>query len=210
MEKPSSFGLNKTGIDMSPMDSELLLNYAQQCGPDIEGDASTSDNARQRFIEHEAPVGSVPLPTDVKGVLKTVKEKIAGNDMETWIDKLGERLAFERNGVRLYELIKNKAMALAPDNAPLLQDLHHIHDEEMQHFLFVVDCLKATGADATAQTPCADVIGLSCEGIGKVIADPRTTLAQSLDAMLTAELADNVGWELLIELAIQTQQPERT
>ena len=31
--------------------------------------------------------------------------------------------------------------------------------------------------------------------------DPRTTLAQSLNAVLTAELTDNAGWELLGELA---------
>jgi hypothetical protein len=34
-----------------------------------------------------------------------------------------------------------------------------------------------------------------------VIVDPRTTLLQSLEAILMAELADNACWEALIELA---------
>jgi len=38
-------------------------------------------------------------------------------------------------------------------------------------------------------------------GLLQVISDPRTTLAQSLDALLTAELTDNAGWELLTDLA---------
>ena len=33
------------------------------------------------------------------------------------------------------------------------------------------------------------------------MSDPRTTLAQCLNTMLVAELADNAGWELLISLA---------
>lgn len=38
-------------------------------------------------------------------------------------------------------------------------------------------------------------------GILQVITDPRTTLAQSLQALLTAEMTDNAAWELLLELA---------
>jgi bacterioferritin (cytochrome b1) len=37
----------------------------------------------------------------------------------------------------------------------------------------------------------------------QVVTDPRTTVAQALNALLTAELADNASWELLIELAQQ-------
>lgn len=50
-------------------------------------------------------------------------------------------------------------------------------------------------------TPCADVSGVIAMGVLQVISDPRTNLAQSLNTLLTAELADNAGWELLIDLA---------
>jgi hypothetical protein len=36
-----------------------------------------------------------------------------------------------------------------------------------------------------------------------VIVDPRTTLLQSLEAVLIAELSDNACWETLVELAQQ-------
>lgn len=43
--------------------------------------------------------------------------------------------------------------------------------------------------------------GVSSMGIMQVLTDPRSSMAQCLQAMLTAELTDNAGWELLIELA---------
>ena len=45
-------------------------------------------------------------------------------------------------------------------------------------------------------------------GIMQVLADPRTTLAQCLNAILSAELTDNAGWELLIQLAEQAGESE--
>jgi hypothetical protein len=42
----------------------------------------------------------------------------------------------------------------------------------------------------------------------KVACDPRTTIAQTLQAVLTAELADNDGWEMLQQLASELGQDE--
>jgi hypothetical protein len=61
--------------------------------------------------------------------------------------------------------------------------------------------VKELGGDPTAQTPCADVTGTASSGLLQVVTDPRTTLAQSLNAVLTAELTDNAGWELLGDIA---------
>ena len=38
-------------------------------------------------------------------------------------------------------------------------------------------------------------------GIMQVLTDPRSSMPQCLTALMTAELTDNAGWELLIELA---------
>jgi hypothetical protein len=35
----------------------------------------------------------------------------------------------------------------------------------------------------------------------QIVSDPRTTIPQTLQALLNAELADNDGWQMLIELA---------
>ena len=57
------------------------------------------------------------------------------------------------------------------------------------------------GGDPTAVTPCADVAGVASTGLLEVVADPRVTLTQALDAILTAELTDNDGWKILIAMA---------
>jgi len=38
-------------------------------------------------------------------------------------------------------------------------------------------------------------------GIMQVLTDARSSVPQCLQALLTAELTDNAGWELLIEMA---------
>src|SRR5690606_27053845 len=63
------------------------------------------------------------------------------------------------------------------------------------------DCLVALGADPTVQTPGADLAGVKVAGLVQLIADPRTTFAQSMEAMLLAELADLEGWRLAMALA---------
>jgi hypothetical protein len=51
------------------------------------------------------------------------------------------------------------------------------------------------------QTPCADVAGVESAGLVQVLTDPKTTLAQSLHAILVAELTDNAAWDELVVLA---------
>ena len=63
------------------------------------------------------------------------------------------------------------------------------------------DCVSSLGGDPTAQTPCADVTAAASIGLMQVVTDPRSTFAQCLNTMQTAELTDNAGWELLAELA---------
>jgi hypothetical protein len=52
------------------------------------------------------------------------------------LDKLGERLAFERQGTRLYEgfLQKLAATPTEHDIGPSREELRHICDEELKHF----------------------------------------------------------------------------
>ena len=84
---------------------------------------------------------------------------------------------------------------------PTLEDIEHIGGEELEHFLMLNRTITEIGGDPTVQSPCADVIGVASMGIMQVLTDPRTSMAQCLQAMLMAELTDNAGWELLIRLA---------
>jgi rubrerythrin len=135
----------------------------------------------------------------------TAAARMKGKKPEVLIDKLGERLAFERAGTRLYEAMLLKCGAADGANNPIdVSQLAHIRDEEEAHFHLVHLHLERLGADPTAMTPCADVAGVQGMGLMQVISDPRTTIAQALNALLTAELTDNASWELLIELASQS------
>jgi hypothetical protein len=70
------------------------------------------------------------------------------------------------------------------------------------------ECMLKMGGDPTAMTPCADVQATASMGLVQVLTDPRTTLAQCLGAILTAELTDNAAWELLIQLAEEAGETE--
>src|ERR1041385_6275100 len=133
------------------------------------------------------------------------EEIIEGDEEEAglavFLDKLSERLAFERTGVRLYEALLNKCQTLG-ESAPgaTLEDIEHIGSEELEHFLLINNAILEIGGDPTEQSPSADVVGVASMGILQVLTDPRSSLAQCLQVMLTAELTDNDGWELLIKL----------
>jgi rubrerythrin len=82
-------------------------------------------------------------------------------------------------------------------------ELEKIRNEEAAHAALLVECIEKLGADPTAQTPSADLVGIESMGLMQAITDPRTNLAQTLHALLLAELGDEAGWETLIAFAQQ-------
>ena len=128
-------------------------------------------------------------------------EDAAAGHVRMLIDKIGERLAFERMGTRLYDTLLLKYEASGSfEGGPSFDELLHHRDEEFSHFQTLSNALEQLGGDPTAFTPSADVAAVASSGILAVIADARTTLPQCLEAMLAAELVDENGWERLIEL----------
>jgi bacterioferritin (cytochrome b1) len=211
MTTSAPLGLNRTGTQTSPEDTQRQIEATEQFGPDVTGDATRITEERIKFIrEHEAineQVGSVPPPGTLKGMMKTGLDMVMGKNPELLVDKLGERLAYERTGVRLYEAFIAK-IAAAPDARPeMLATLRTIQEQEAEHMQVVRKAIETLGADPTAMTPCAHVSGTMAQGIIQVLTDPRTNMAQCLNAMLTIELTDNAAWELLIELARQANHP---
>ena len=91
-----------------------------------------------------------------------------------------------------------------------MDQLAKTHDDEARHFELLGQAIESMGADPTAQTPCADLTGVESMGLMQALNDPRTTVVQGLHTILIAELADNAGWELLIELAQAAGQTELT
>ena len=96
----------------------------------------------------------------------------------------------------------NKCKALGEDEyEPTIKQLQTIGEQELSHFLLLQRVVTDLGGDPTVQSPSADVATVASLGILQVIVDPRTSLTQCLQVLLTAELPDNDGWQLLITLA---------
>jgi rubrerythrin len=152
-------------------------------------------------------MGSVPPPTSVKGTVQTAVKAVMGEQPTLFMDKLGERLAFERSGTRLYEALVSKHEAFGSfAGGPSRNDLEHVRQEEYRHFTMLQSAIEQLRGDPTAVTPSANLHATAAHGINQVIVDPRTTLLQSLEAILIAELADNACWEALIELAQEADE----
>ena len=202
-EQTPSMGMNKTGMQMSPLDASAMQSgMPPSMTPATPGDDSALAEARSRYIQEADQLGSVPIPGTVTGAVKTGASMLTGKEPQLLLDKLGERLAFERTGARLYDALITKFVATQDDTTSMtLADLKKIRQDEARHFSMLTNAIESMGGDPTSQTPCADVVGVESMGLMQVITDPRTTIAQSLHAILVAELTDNSGWETLIALA---------
>ena len=195
--KPATTG-NRTGMQTSPELAEELMEGASSSTPSSEGGAEDIAESRGEYIAEGFPIGSMPM--------MPASEEAEADEEEVgtavFLDKLSERLAFERTGVRLYEALLNKCQTLGESApGPTLEDIEHIGREELEHFLLINQSITDIGGDPTVQSPSADVVGVASMGLMQVLTDPRSSLPQCLQAMLTAELTDNDGWQLLIKLA---------
>ena len=181
-------GMNHSGMQVAPDGGAKMLENIKLTKP-ARGDERTAAKMRMEYAQEADPVGSLPDPS-LSGVTALL------------MDKLGERLAFERSGTRLYDALLVKCEADKSSGIPM-KDVQHIRDEEAMHFALVGAAIQSLGGDPTAQTPCADLTGVEGMGLMQVLNDPKTTLAQALHAIMIAEMTDNAAWEELIELTTQ-------
>lgn len=227
-------GTNRTGAAVSKDQIKLMVDAVEDLSPPVPIDTTAIDAERLHYIADADSLGSIPPPAALlKGTVKKTVAKFNGVSPSLLLNKIGERIAFERTGTRLYDALIAKYLALRNGVEPLqaiggmqaendvheainlrrageqpLETLRRIRAEEHGHFLMLCDAMTRLGGDPTAQTPCADVAATASVGLMQVVTDPRTTLAQCLDAMLMAELTDNASWEMLVELAAQAEQRE--
>ena len=160
MTKAAKLGHNMTGAQMSPEDTQKMFEYTERRPADVPGSAAELKRAREQMNREEGQIGSVPIPGSAKGMLKATFDKVLGNNPELLLDKLGERLAYERTGVRLYEAMIAKALACEGSGAELVPTLQQIRNDEQAHMILLINAIETLGADPTAMTPCADVVGV--------------------------------------------------
>jgi hypothetical protein len=188
MQSITEVGVNHSGMQVAPDGGARMLENIELTKP-RRGDQREIAKMRTQYASEADPVGSPP-DTTLEGLEAVL------------MDKLGERLAFERSGTRLYDALIAKCKAYPESGVPVAE-LERIREEEAMHFALVGAAIQSLGGDPTAQTPCADVAGVEGMGLMQVMTDPKTTLAQALHALLVAEMTDNAAWEDLVELTTQ-------
>lgn len=210
MEDPTKLGHNRTGMQMSPLKGELLLRSAEDAAAITDAseegieqpEAMLIAEARREYINEADALGSVPPPGTLSGALKSGAGMVTGKRLQVFIDKVAERMAYERGGTRLYEAALVKVIALARGTPVTVERMKQIRNQEAEHAELLRQALVELGADPTAQTPCADLVGVQAMGLLQSVADPRTSLAQTLSSLLAAELIDVASWEMLSRLAL--------
>lgn len=204
-EMGTELGKNLTGTMMSPLNSVRTAEGAVELtNPVPEGSSNDFALNRIRYMKEADPVGTMPLPASIKGAISSAQEKIM-NGNHGFMDKLGERIAFERSGTRLYECLLSKYLGSDDKNSyPPIEILQQFHAEEKSHFQLTAETMKSLGGDPTAMTPSADICGVAALGWVQIMSDPRTNFKQCLEIILQAELVDNACWEVLIEMARET------
>jgi rubrerythrin len=189
---------NRTGLLVSPLADEMLENTS------FVPDTSVQDfeSFRGELLAEGGPVGTMPRPASFGDAAKQAVDAVTAKHPLVLLDKLAERLAFERSGTRLYEtLLAKHDQEGSFDGGPDANALLQIREEELEHFHQLIATVERLGGDPTAVTPSADLAAVASMGVVQVITDPRVSFAESLDAILIAELVDVDGWELLLELA---------
>jgi len=207
MEDPTKLGQNRTGLQMSPLHGEMLRKTVRDASVLADPEATAQPEAmlmaevRREYVNEADALGSVPPPGTMTGIVKSGGAMISGKRLQIFIDKVAERMAYERGGTRLYDAALVKVVALAQGTPVTVERIKQIRNQEAEHVEMLRQALVSLGADPTAQTPCADLVGVQSMGLMQAITDPRTSLAQTLSSLLAAELIDVASWELLSRLA---------
>lgn len=129
--------------------------------------------------------------------MKTFYEK----NPDKVFDLLNERLTFERAGVKFYDRILEVMRADPNDNIQrMLKEMQEHRDEEKEHEEWLEAQIRACGRDAHAETEKSRQVTRESKGIEDVVMS-EAELPKLFHALLVAELADNAGWDLLVELA---------
>jgi hypothetical protein len=185
MQHSAQQGDNRTGVQAARERGARMVEATEEFLPSSPGTATAIAEVRVAYAREGESMGD----RGQGGLL---------------MDKLGERLAFERAGARLYETLvsKHEAYGTFP-GGPSADELLHILDEEYEHADLLQQAIMDLGGDPTTLTPSANLAANISAGLPHVLSDPRTNLLQSLEAIVVAELADNECWPVLEALARQ-------
>ncbi|MEW6270830.1 MAG: ferritin-like domain-containing protein, partial [Thermodesulfobacteriota bacterium] len=202
MKVRQMIGRNRSGAKLSPELGREMVAATEEFPPSAPGDARAIAETRIAYAREGEPAATMPPPAGAKDVAtKALKALRGAGNPNVLLDKLGERLAYERSGVRLYEALLSKHDAFGGfTGGPTRAEIEQVRDQEHQHFTMLADAVQRLGGDPTAVTPSANVQATATLGMCQALSDPRIDLLSSLEVTQTVELADNDCWTALIEL----------
>jgi hypothetical protein len=126
--------------------------------------------------------------------------KLAEYDAAKVIDVLNERLAFERAGVKLYDRVLEVVRPSRDENVQRMpEELQKHRDEEWEHEEWLEGQIRSLGGDAHSETERSRLVTRESKGIEEVVMSDAA-LPHLLHALLAAELVDNAGWDLLVQV----------
>jgi bacterioferritin (cytochrome b1) len=135
-------------------------------------------------------------------------KQIAAKNRDKVIDVLTERLTFERAGVKLYDsILRNMRASSSPEIARMVPTMQAHRAQEKEHEQWLEEQIRALGGDTHGKTEMSELVAIEASGVEKVVTHDKD-LVHQMHGLLTAELVDNAGWELLLELADDADDAE--
>ncbi|RKH34715.1 ferritin-like domain-containing protein [Corallococcus praedator] len=151
----------------------------------------------------------LPPPRAFREKVGHALQALKGTAPALFIDKLCERLAFERTSSRLYASLLLKTHTLGTfAGGPTPERLLELHNQELEHLGMVREGLLRFGAHPSLRTPSGDVASAQSRGLIQAVDAPGATLMDALRATLVSELINNAGWALLVDLASELGPPD--
>jgi bacterioferritin (cytochrome b1) len=136
-------------------------------------------------------------------------QKLAEKNPQKVIDVLAERFAFERASVKLYDAAIGKMRASNDDYVmSLLGEFVEHRRQEQEHAEWLEQEIVRLGGNPEEQTDLSRIAETQSQGLAEIISKSDATVSHVLRALLAAELVDNAGWELLLELADEADDAE--
>jgi bacterioferritin (cytochrome b1) len=124
-------------------------------------------------------------------------KRLANHDRSQTIRLLEARLASERAGVKLYERVLGAMRASGDAQVrTLLEEMEADRDLEAEHVAWLEEQLRALHGGAAAGGA-GDAAARHVEQVAQGDAE----LPQLVNALLAAKLADDAGWDGLVQLA---------
>jgi len=128
-------------------------------------------------------------------------KKLAALHPEKLVDLLTERLTFERAAVKLYDTVMSKMRRSKEASlVGLLGQMTRQRDEEREHEEWLEERVRELGSDAHTATKLSDLVAREWKGVMDVVAEDKE-IPHLFHALLIAELVDDTGWTLLVQLA---------